>query len=144
MENYKKRIKHRIALTSIYAAVVLILLATGIIHAFGGIASHAIGYTTGFCVGIEFVALYLTCRYGAALRNEDKLKALYIAENDERQKHIRTQMGSTSSIIVLAGLALGSVAAAFFNQTVFFTLLGATLFASMVKVILKFYYSHKY
>jgi hypothetical protein len=57
---------------------------------------------------------------------------------------IRTQAGGTSIVFSIAGLLLGALVAGYYSAEVFFTLVGATLFVSLVVGCLKGYYWVKY
>lgn len=106
------------------------------------------GFTEGFQVGI-IIALFgfLTFfffRNILAMRNPERLKRLYISETDERKLLIMQKSGSSGMNIVMYGLAVGTAVAGNFNDTVFFTLLGACLFVTSVRGFLKLYYRKKY
>ena len=102
----------------------------------------------GFQVGILAILLgallYFIIRNILAMRDQERMKKLYVYETDERRKFIRQQSGSMGMNIILYGLAAGTVVAGNFNDTVFFTLLGACLFVSLVRSFLKLYYRKKY
>jgi len=148
MEKFKATLKKRLAVALLYNAVILILLVFGVFFMSKGssdyIRGYVSGYNLGFCVGIQFVTIYLMVRYYKAIRNEEKLKALYIYENDERNKFIQTKIGGLGINIAIAGLAIGTIVSGYFNETVFFTLSAAMIFTALVKGILKIVYSNKF
>jgi hypothetical protein len=144
MEKFRTTLKKRLKLACLYNVVVLILIALGYFLGRRFDASALIvGFDIGFCIGLQFVMIYCMRQYHAALKNDTKLQALYIAENDERNRFIESQIGDTGINIILSGLALGTVVTGFLNRTVFFTLLCAMLFSTMVKFALKVYYNKK-
>ena len=78
-----------------------------------------------------------------AIRNENKLKKLYIGENDERSIMIMQKTGAFGINICIIGFACATIIAGYFNKVVFFTLLGSTLFVAIVKGLFKLYYRNK-
>lgn len=78
-----------------------------------------------------------------AIRNENKLKKLYIGENDERSIMIMQKTGAFGINICIIGFACATIIAGYFNKVVFSTLLGATLFVTIVKGLFKLYYRNK-
>ena len=78
-----------------------------------------------------------------AIRNENKLKKLYIGENDERSIMIMQKTGAFGINICIIGFTCATIIAGYFNKVVFSTLLGATLFVTIVKGLFKLYYRNK-
>ena len=160
MEKFKRALQQRLRLTILYIVLVDIFMILGVLHFIiginvlevlhftMGINEHLRDYIAGFNLGLYIVVqtmlVMLMVKYVTALRDEKKLKELYIAENDERSKFIRTQIGGTGLNIIVGGIALGTVISGFFNEIVFFTLLGVLLFTVLVKAVLKFMYFKKY
>lgn len=141
MEVFKKKLKNRIIITGIYIlAIVAIMIAVAIV----GVEDEATSFTLGFGCGIGAVALVLCIRDGAALKNEEKLKRLYIEETDERRQHINAMVGSKGMVIFIAVTALAMLISNYFNQTVFFTLLAALGLMIIIKAALVTYYKRKF
>jgi len=142
MENFRKKLKKRLALAGAYNGMVLLFLVISYsISKRHVVPDMAVGFASGFFVGIQIVMIYYIGKYHAALKNEDKLKTLYIAENDERSKFIESKIGGIGINIILGGTVLGTIVAGFFNETVFFTLLFTLIFTALVKGTLKLYYN---
>lgn len=59
------------------------------------------GMSLGMCVGIAMVAIFYIIQMTLALRNEEKLKKLYISETDERIALIRTKAGGTGIVFYM-------------------------------------------
>lgn len=103
----------------------------------------AIGFASGAAIGLEFLVITYMFRYQRALRNEDKLKTLYIKENDEREKYIQSQIGQLGLNLIYGGIALATIIAGFIDYTVFLTTLSILVYAVIVRGTLKLYYHHK-
>ncbi|NLW11382.1 MAG: hypothetical protein GX028_05125 [Clostridiaceae bacterium] len=88
--------------------------------------------------------LFFLGKYIAALRNEEKLKKLLIEENDERTAYIESKAGSKAINATIMLLALAMLVANFFDKTVFFTLMAATLATAMTKIVICCYYKRKF
>ncbi|MCL1965276.1 MAG: hypothetical protein FWF69_09525 [Firmicutes bacterium] len=94
------------------------------------------------CAFAFFLLTGIRCR--RALMEASRLKRIYIAENDERRRMIRDKIGSVSFLFMMIVLTVATVIFGYYDKTVFFTLLGVTLFVSMTKVGMKLYYQGKY
>lgn len=146
MEQFKKCLSGRIvlmAITSIIIGGTYTLLFFDIIK-----LPDAPGFIRWFSAGIflvieVFLAVYIY-KYKASINNEQLLKKIYIAENDERTHMILQRTGEAGMTICSIALAFATVVAGFFNITVFYTLLAVTAFVAMVKLVFKIYYRYKY
>ncbi len=102
------------------------------------------GGQTGLFTGFVVIMLRDIVKYIRAIKDEDRVKAIYIEENDERNKLINDKIGSVGYNFVILGLMVATIIAGFFNEVVFLTLLGALAFMALMKVSLKVYYNKKY
>ncbi|MFA9380973.1 MAG: hypothetical protein ACERKO_07930 [Acetanaerobacterium sp.] len=144
MDDFRRILKRRLALARIYNGMVVLLLGIGYIMGRENAAPDtAIGFASGFFIGIQFVMIYFMRKYHFALKDDEKLKSIYITENDERSKFIESQIGGTGVNVILGGIVLGTIVAGFLNETVFFTMLFTLLFSVLVKGMLKMYYNRK-
>jgi hypothetical protein len=142
MENFKKVLKTRRLALQIYCGVIAVLIVC--LNLFTpGTEDFQMGFTLGAALGTEILAVILIGKYNAAIKSEEKLKQLYICENDEQCKFIQAQIGSLGLNIVIALLALVTIVSGFFNQIAFFSLLGALLCCAIVKGTLKVYFKNK-
>ena len=89
------------------------------------------------------VLVVTAVRYNAARRDEEKRKALYIYENDERRLLIKSKMGGDAIQLLMMALVVATFVAEFFSQTVFFTLLSVLLFTAAVKTVFMLVYTKK-
>ena len=144
MEQFRKTLKRRLTFASLYNALVLLCLTAGyaVARRFA-LPDIAVGFTCGVMVGLQMVMIYFMSKIHRALKDEEKLQALCIEENDERSRFIEAKIGGSGVSIILGGLLLGTVVSCYFDQTVFFTLLGALFFCLLVRGTLKIYYRSK-
>lgn len=146
MENYRKKLKFQVWLNSIGALallVVQVLAYVGVISpAAGGErwGSFWNGFIAGAALGVMLLFIITVIIYIRALHNEERLKKLYVKENDERTRIIYEKSRSLGSSIFLLGMIPAMIIAGYFSTTVFFTCLACALALSIVTVICKLYY----
>ena len=140
MENFKQTLRRRTIFTGLYCAVILILIVASVVFKVSDLATT---FTLGFGLGIEAVMVFLMVKSLGALKDDEKLKALYIAENDERQKFINAKIGGVGLNFSMLVLSLAMLVFNYFNHTIFLTLLAVVLFMVAVKLVLKLYYSKR-
>lgn len=134
--------KKRLALAGLYNACMIVLIVLGnFLGRKHAVPDFIMGFNSGVYVGVQAVMIYYMAKYVCAIKNEEKRKALYIAENDERSKYIEAQIGGVGINIILGGLALGTIVSGFFHETVFYTMLGTLVLSVLVKGVLKIYYN---
>jgi len=101
------------------------------------------GYQLGGLVGITLALVAKIFRNTRALRDEARLKAMYIKEHDERTQLIWAKSGGTVMYVCSIALLLAGIAGGYFSPTVFYTLLSAAMFLLVVKMGCKLYYGRK-
>lgn len=149
MDDFRKRMQRRqiILVCGLLGACCAILLSRHYEKA-PSASEFLRGFAEGFQTGIIAVTLLLPAffifRNTFAMRDPERLKRLYISETDERKLMIMQKSGSDGMNVIMYGLAVGAAVAGNFNDTVFFTLLGACLFVTLVRGIMKLYYNLKY
>lgn len=150
MEEYKKKLKSRqlLLLSGILGTNSTVSLTNSITRNYMVGDAHSKDFILGFqaslitvLIGFLFFSFIKTTR---AIRNPERLKNLYIAENDERRLFIMQKSGFYGMNLAMYGLAIATIAAGYFNYTVFFSLLGACLFVGLIRVVFKVYYRMKY
>ena len=124
----------------VYSILIVVALIVGKLF---GQESDAISFVSGFAFGIGGVAAVKSIRFSKTLKDQEKLKQMYIKEHDERLQEIASKVGVAGLNIGVSCMALGMLVAIFFNMTVFYTLLAATLFMVALKLILGWYYNKK-
>jgi hypothetical protein len=147
MEKYKEVLLKRLFAIISYSGGLIVLTAVGLTrHSAGeteGVRSFMEGLNTGLIAAVLVMIAVTALRYLKALKSEEKLRALYINEHDERRLYIQSKTGGAAIQWILMGLAAATITSEFLNQTVFFTLLGALLFCAAVKAALKVYYTKR-
>ena len=147
MDKFKKDLQTRIRMLVCYNSILIIMVSFDLFHPTAGQSEFTLGFMSGVNVGlyiaVQALLIYLVFKYQGALRKEDKLRELYIYENDERCKYIRAQIGGVGINIILGGLAIGTIISGFYNEIVFFVLLSTLMFSALVKGILKVYFNRK-
>ena len=101
------------------------------------------GFVSGVSSGILLVMLVGIFRIRQALKNEEKLKKLYVKEHDERKETVCRMAGSAA---LRSALLLGIVAvviAGYFSFTVCLTVLICLLILSFLSVGFRIYYERK-
>ena len=155
MEQYKENLK----ITNFFLMIGCVILAVFAVLAIGSelgwfhilrpVAgdshwhSRWFGFVTGASCGIfafMFVGLVRNCR---ALKDDKKLKKLYVKEHDERTIQIQTLARNTAMQILLLGVLVAVVIAGYFSITVSLTILACIFTASVTSLLLVGYYSKK-
>jgi len=102
------------------------------------------GFVTGASCGVFALMLVGLIRNHRALKDEKKLKKLYVKEHDERTLQIQILARNTAmQILLIIGLA-ATVIAGYFSITVSLTILACIFTASITSLLLTFYYSKKF
>ena len=140
MEDFRKKVQTRLGISSM-----LCMSGLAIYFALTFLTKNADEFAKGlsmgvFC-GLEIVAVFNTIRLLFALKNEEKLREMYIRENDERIRAIERMTAQKGFIISIIGMALGAIVAGFFDVRVCLALVGALLFSSVVTLCARAYYN---
>lgn len=156
MEQFKEKLKTQNTITYacctiLFVFTVIIFLAeAGIIPFFTPIAgdthwhSRWRGFIAGATTGILALMLWGLVRSTAALKNQEKLKKLYIETNDERQIQIWTSARAQAMrTFTMAGL-VASIIAGYFSITVSLTIIASVVALSLTGLAFKIYYSRKF
>lgn len=147
MMNYRIMLKKRLIWLICFNCIALILIVLSGMHGsktVGNAEDFINGFQIGIFIGAQLSIIYLVVKYIKGLKNEEKLKILYIEENDERTKLIRDKIGGIGFFFSVAIITSATIIAGFFSKIVFFTLLAVTIFMVMVLASLKLYYKNRY
>lgn len=150
MDEFKGIIKKRLAFMgglNVFAIAFIVLSSRyKSITASGNenIADMIRGFQVGIFIGPQMMMLLAISKYTKALKNDNVLRKLYIAEKDERSRLIKDKIGGVGFNFALGVIVTATVIAGFFHQLVFLTLLVVVSFMSLVKGTLKLYYRTKF
>ena len=155
MQHYKEKLK----ITNIFLTLGCIILAVFAVLAIGSELGwfHILkpvagdshwhsrwnGFVTGASCGVLGLLLYSLIRNRQALKDEKKLKKLYVKEHDERTIQILTLARNTAMQILLIGGLVAVVIAGYFSITVSLTILACIFTASITSLLLVGYYNKK-
>ena len=155
MENYREKTKVNCRITAVLS-VILIAFSIFALCAEAGLVeltpvagdshwqSRWRGFLSGASVGVAAYMVINLVKALRALKDEKKLKALYVKEHDERTQAIYTA-ARAAAMQLSSGVGLvAAIIAGYFNITVSLTLLVFTCFLAYSGVAFKFYYSKKF
>ncbi len=156
MEQYKEKLKLDNLVLAI-SAVVLALFAIIAITAESGVLPFPVptagdshwqsawrGFISGASCGILGVLVAFLIRNVLALRDEKKLKKLYIKENDERSCQIWSAARVAAYRTFLIAALVAGIIAGYFSIAVCITLISCVFFASVIGAFYAIYYSRKF
>lgn len=155
MEKYKEKLK----ITNVFLSIACIVLAVfavlavgselgwfSILHPATGDShwkSTWYGYVFGTTIGVFSVMLACIIRNCWALKDEKKLKKLYVQAHDERTIQIQTLARNTAMQILLCVGLVATVIAGYFSITVSITIFVCIWISSSVNLLLIGYYNKK-
>ncbi|MBP3649571.1 MAG: hypothetical protein J6K73_07305 [Clostridia bacterium] len=134
LEVYRKQVQRRlvwIRLLAVTFIVVELAVSRWIAE------SNATNFIWGGCIGGAFVALVVLARQRKALKDDEKLRKMYIEEHDEPQQAIRAKAGQPMVMYLSLGMAMTAAVVFFFNETVAITLALAAVAQMSVSLIVK-------
>ena len=137
LEKFRSRIQKRLTVMMILvgAFVALCLIA-------GNMGTHpSASMLMGMGTGGGLMALVVVIQQSKTLKDEKKLRQLYIQEHDERMIAIRQKAGYPMVIILSVGVAAAAVVAGCFNEIVMETLLTVAVVQLLVSLGLKIWYT---
>jgi hypothetical protein len=150
MELYRKTVQKRM---TVLAAMVLAVGLPMIFDAFdvmkpiGGNAAWGDfwhGMLLGMGIGAEILGIFFIARYMGILKDDAKLKAMYVRENDERSTVIASHVGRNTYWFDMPALIIGIVIGGYFNRTVSLTCLAVMAYLLLTRTALYAYYHKKY
>ncbi|MBQ3242619.1 MAG: hypothetical protein IJA99_06685 [Oscillospiraceae bacterium] len=140
MENFKKTLKKRVLFGTIYCLSIPVL--TILLHWIIG-STRAAGFTSGFASGLAGVALYYVIQSARALKDEEKARAIYIKENDEREQIIGYCTAKATYLTMLVLLSIAMLVTAYIDYNITLILAAVTLIIAVCSAIWRAYYNKK-
>lgn len=144
MENFRKQAKRTLIIYIAVLAVAIVLWVVFTVFDIAGGENNSSNFREGACAGVTALMALNAARYSAALKNDEKLKKLYIAETDERTRLIYEKSNSASFRTVVIVLGLSTMVASFYSETVFYTLIAVIFVIVFIQVGFNFYYRRKF
>lgn len=154
MEKFRDKLKLNNFITAVcaflLAAFCFIMAAAeaGLIPLTPAGDSHWQHMWRGFCVGaacgVLGVMIFGLVRSIRALQDEEKLKKLYVEENDERAVQIWTAARAMAMRTFLMLALAAGVVAGYFSMVVSITILACAVVLSVMGALFKVYYSIKF
>jgi len=134
LEAYRKKVQRRLVWMRLLAVIFVVVELVGSRFVPDGNASN---YVWGMCVGGGFVALVVLFQQSKDLKDDEKLRQMYIEEHDERKQAIRAKAGLPMVLFLSLGLAMIAAMVFFFNETVAITLALAAVAQMLVSLVVK-------
>lgn len=155
MEKFKSILRLRTVYCIVSVVFVLIFLATSVLNMPGwdtpvanAPSGFLLGVSRGFQVGIAggmLTGLILNIiKYIRALRAPERLRGLYLYENDERQIMIAAKSGSNVIFPCAMVMIAAALVAGILSTVVMVTIICCMLFLLAVCIFLRLYNSKKY
>ncbi len=140
MEKFKITLQKRMWIYYLFAAI---CAAGVVILTVFGRANDGFNTTSGILGAMFAISLCNIIKARKALKDDDKLKAIYIRNTDERNIQIAKEAANASFHAIIIGIALATVIANFISVTVSCTLSVCLAFIFMVNGALSAYYNSK-
>lgn len=147
MENYKKMMQKKISSNAIMLCIgsaIFIIGQQGYLSKYkpnGDFGDFISGFQIGLFVAFAMCLVASITYIGTALKDDKKLKEMYIKETDERNIKISEMTGVKLQQSLCFPLMFATIIAGYFNAEIFFTLLGVVLFISIVTIARKIYFN---
>lgn len=147
MEKFKRKIEKRIKFYIGVIGLFTLLFAANVLHWFTPMVENQHytdffnGVQFGMLIGVELFLVYKISYYQRVLKNDNKLKMLYIEENDERTIEIAKRTGIESYKVMIMLLLAGAIIIGYFSMAGFIAFMVAALLEILVRLGLYSYYS---
>lgn len=142
MEEFRKKLKTRLNLCISYCCMALFLN-----FLLNRLTAHTSDFSRGMTMGIlistELSSVFLIFYYSTVLKNEEKLKQMYIKSKDERNLAIARETTRTGALISVYALAIAIIISGFYSMTISITLFFVLMASTLINVAVKLYYSKK-
>ena len=150
MEQFKRKLKISIIVDIICCIALAVFTVVtfdpeiGVVAFSGFQEGHWRSFASGASCGLLIVYAAFVVRNILALKNEKKLKALYVKESDERRSQIFTHARAAATQATLnLGIVVGLVVG-FFNRPIGLTIFACLLTHAIFVHAFTFYYSKKF
>ncbi len=147
MENYKKMMQQKLLSNAIMlclGSAIFTIGQQGYLSKYkpdGDFGDFISGFQIGVFVAFAIWLIASTAYIGSALKDDKKLREMYIKETDERNIKISEMTGVKLQQSLCLPLLIATIVAGYFSAEVFFTLLAVVWFISIVTMARKIYFS---
>lgn len=147
MKKYKKMMQQKIASNATMLCIgsaVFIIGQQGYLSKYkpdGNFGDFFSGFQIGLFLGFAILLIVSTTYIGTVLKDDKKLKEMYIKDTDERNIKISEMTGVKLQQSLCFPLLLATIVAGYFSIEVFFTLLAVVAFISAVTIVRKIYFN---
>ncbi len=155
MEQYKEKLKKQNIVLSLCSIMLFLCSALAFASELGLVdiapsfpdnhwMSMWRGFVGGASTGILCLVLFALIRNLFALKDDKKLRKLYVKIHDERTLQLfHNARSAAMSVFLISGL-LAVIITGYFNPTVSITILACVMFCSSLCIWFKLYYDKKY
>lgn len=149
MEKYKKMMQQKISSNAIMlcmGSAVFMIGQQGYLSKYkpdGNFGDFISGFQVGVFIAFAIWLIASTVYIGTALKDDKKLKEMYIKETDERNIKISEMTGIKLQQSLCFPLLIATIVAGYFSVEVFFTLLVVILFIYAVTLARTLYFCKK-
>lgn len=142
---YRKELIGRISLfvTLICLAMLFIVMGNGYLKDRLQLAQDYVDAVSGFFVGFEPVCMFVLGYFISALRDEKRLKRMYIEEHDERTAAILAKAGCSLIGILSMILFAFAILAGYFSLSAGLTLAAVALTQDLIMFGLLIFWNHR-
>ena len=119
----------------------LVLGEIGVLHSADSSNSAPL---TGAYMGGAIYIIFEVLRIKKAIKNEDKLKELYVAQTDERLLMISKSTSHLTIIVTFILLLLAASVFAYINEVIYYTLFAVMVAMIAVMIICDLYFRKKF
>ena len=139
MEEFRKKLEIKVKIFAILGALLSVVIFSLKIF-FKDANDYSQGTVLGFCMGSAVVYIFYIVRNAAVLKDEKKLRELYIETTDERNIAIAKEVMSTSYAFSLLMIVAACVISGFFSEIVSLTLGAVIIALSLIRLLVGIYY----
>lgn len=140
MKEFEKKLRLRMYLGFSFTTFMIIANIIVLNSVYKSIYS---GFVMGMFSGIAAIGFILALRARFALRDQEKKRALYVEENDERAIRIGEKSSKFTVIFILLGNLIAGAIVLFFYPVIGFTMIGISVETAILSLASTFYYGKK-
>lgn len=135
LDKYRKMVQKRLLVMEILVGIFVVLMLVG-----GRLGQHpSAGMLMGMGTGGGLVAIVVIIQQSKALKDEKKLRQLYIQEHDERMIAIRQKAGFPLVVYLSVAVAAVAMIAGCFDEKIMWVLMCVAFVQLLVCMVIKFW-----